>query len=60
MMLYARLVIESLSYLANLQDIREELKMLPDGLDEASVFSQVIHELLLTKPLQVWSNNETD
>lgn len=34
-MLYARLVIESLSYLANLQDIREELKTLPDGLDEA-------------------------
>lgn len=40
MILYARLVMDSLSFLSNLQDIREELTTLPAGLDQAYVISR--------------------
>lgn len=39
MILYARLVMDSLSFLSNLHDIREELSTLPGGLDQAYVIS---------------------
>lgn len=35
MILYAKLVIESLSFLGSVVDVIEELNVLPDGLDQA-------------------------
>jgi hypothetical protein len=37
MMLYAKLIMDSLRFLSNLQDIRDELDMLPKGLNQAYV-----------------------